>query len=170
MHKPTLYLMFGYPGAGKTTAAGVIAGLTGAEHLQSDAVRLELFPRPEFTPVEHHALYRVLDQRTEQLLAQGKSVIYDANLNRYQHRKDKYDLCKRVNAQPLLLWVQTPKDLAKQRALHESRQHLWPQAEAPSDLFDRVAGVIEEPHPDEPYIAIDGTAVTLEYIRAKLSF
>lgn len=168
MHKPTLYLMFGYPGAGKTTAAALLHELTGAVHLQSDQVRLELFPQPTFSHAEHDELYRTLDTRTEQLLREGKSVIYDANLNRYQHRKDKYDICARSGATALLLWIQTPKDLAKQRAMHESRQHLWPRHETPEQLFDRVAGVIEEPAADEAYIAIDGTRVTIPYLRDTL--
>ena len=33
MQKPTLFMMFGYPGAGKTTTAEIINELTGAEHL-----------------------------------------------------------------------------------------------------------------------------------------
>ena len=161
----TLYMMFGYPGAGKTTAAEAIANLTGAVHLSSDKVRLELFPEPHFTQTEHDALYRTLDLRAEELLHAGKDVIYDANLNRYQHRKDKYDICQRTSATPKLLWVQAERDIAKERSLHDSRQHLWPPDETPSSLFDRVADVIEEPGPAEPYIAVDGTKVTKEYIQ-----
>src|SRR5215207_7043841 len=100
---PTLYLMFGYPGAGKTTTAEAIATLTGAVHLSSDKVRLELFPRPAFSQAEHDALYKTLNLRTEELLRQGKDVVYDANLNRYQHRKEKYDICQQTGATPKLL-------------------------------------------------------------------
>jgi predicted kinase len=161
---PNLYMMFGYPGAGKTTAAEVIAQLTGAAHLQSDKVRLELFPQPTFSQMEHDALYATLDARTEQLLRQGRDVIYDANLNRYQHRRDKYVICEKTGAAPILLWVQTEKTLSKARAMHDSRKHLWPPGETPDKLFDRVADIIEEPGPAEPHIIIDGTAVTPEYI------
>jgi predicted kinase len=160
-----LYMMFGYPGAGKTTAAEAIARLTGAVHLQSDNVRLELFPEPTFSQTEHDALYTTLDNRTEQLLHEGRDVIYDANLNRYQHRRDKYDICERANATPVLLWVQTEKTLSKTRAMHESRQHLWPPGETPGRIFDRVADVIQEPGPGEPYIVLDGTQITDEYIK-----
>jgi predicted kinase len=163
MH-PMLYLMLGYPGAGKTTTAKVIHDLTGAEHLSSDAVRLELFPKPSFSQVEHDELYAELDRRTEQMLESGKDVIYDANLNRYQHRKDKYDICNRTGAKAVLLWVKTPKELAKTRAVHESRFHLVPKDERPADMFERIARIIEEPTIDEPYIEVDGTKVTKPYI------
>jgi predicted kinase len=165
MHKPTLYMMFGYPGAGKTTTAEVIAQLTGAVHLASDRVRLELFPRPTFSQAEHDALYQTVDMRAEELLRQGKDVIYDANLNRYQHRKDKYDICERTGAQAKLLWVKTAREVAKGRAMHDSREHLWPPGETPDKMFDRVADVLEEPGPAEPYTIIDGTRIDAEYIR-----
>jgi len=161
---PMLYLMFGYPGAGKSTTAKVIEQLTGAIRLSSDEVRIELFPKPTFSQQEHDALYKELDNRAEKLLSEGRNVVYDANLNRYQHRKDKYDICQRTGATAKLLWIQADKSLAKERALHESRQHLWPEAETPDQMFDRIASIIEEPGPDEPYTAIDGTKVTESYI------
>lgn len=160
--------MLGYPGAGKTTTAEVIHELTGAEHLSSDKLRLELFPRPSFSPEEHDTLYQTLDERTEALLGQGKDVIYDANLNRYQHRQDKYAICQRTGAQPKLIWVQTPKEIARQRATDPQRQQLVPLGETLPQMFDRIAGIIEEPLENEPHITVDGTKVTPEYITNKL--
>jgi predicted kinase len=169
MSTPVLYMMFGYPGAGKTTTAHVISELTGAVHLSSDATRLLLFPEPTFSQAEHDVLYQYLDLRCEQLLREGKSVIYDANLNRYQHRQDKYDICDRTGATPVLLWVQTPKEIARERATHESRQRLWPQFITGGQLFERVSGVLENPRDNEPYISIDGTQVTPQYVQERLS-
>lgn len=158
-------MMFGYPGAGKTTAAEVISRLTGAVHLQSDKVRLELFPEPTFSQLEHDALYAALDIRTEQFLRQGEDVIYDANLNRYQHRRDKYDICKHADATPILLWVQTEKTLSRVRAMDENRKHLLPPDETPGMIFDRVVDILQEPGPAEPYIVIDGTKITDDYMK-----
>lgn len=163
-----LYMMIGYPGAGKTTTATVLHNITGAAHLSSDAIRAELFPKPTFTQAEHDELYHYLDHKTEELLKDGKDVIYDANLNRLEHRKTKYDICERTGAEPVLLWLQTPRDMAKERAAHTSRQHLWPPGETPQQMFERIAGVIQEPEANEPYIKVDGTKVTNDYIRGLL--
>ncbi len=153
----TLFLMFGYPGAGKTSTAQLIHELAGAEHLSSDTLRLELFPSPTYTQAEHDAVYNELDKRAEALLKQGKSVIYDANLNRYQHRLEKYQMCERTDAKPVLLWVQAPKELARERAVMRGHHHLVPKDETFESMFDRVTNVIEEPREDEPLYAIDGT-------------
>lgn len=163
-----LYLMMGYPGAGKTTTAKIIHELTGAVHICSDEMRLKFFPHPSFSDAEHNSLYRHLDKQTQELLTEGKDVIYDANLNRYRHRKEKYIICERLGAQPVLMWLQTPRELAKVRAAQSSRSHLWPHGESSQEMFERITRSIEDPHPTENYIQIDGTKVTADYVRQKL--
>ncbi len=167
--QPTLYLMLGYPGAGKTTAAEVIQKLTSAVHLSSDALRTSMFDTPVFNQAEHDKLYSEIDRQTEAILSKGKSVIYDANLNRLEHRLEKYEICKRTGAQSRLIWVQTPKDIAKLRATEISRQHLVPKDETLSEMFDRIANIIEVPGTNEPFIPIDGTKVTPMYIAQTLN-
>ncbi len=169
MSKPTLFLMAGYPGAGKTTIASIISELTGAAHLSSDSLRIEMFPQPMFSPAEHTQLYNALNTQTKALLQAGKSVIYDANLNRYEHRQEKYDICQEIGATPQLIWVTTPKQLAKERATHESRNQLIPQHETKESMFERIADIIEPPKKNESPIFIDGSNVDREAIRTILA-
>jgi predicted kinase len=169
MGKHTLYLMLGYPGAGKTTIAKHIHELTGAVHLSSDELRLELFPQPTYSQEEHAAVYKALDQKTEALLAQGKSVIYDANLNRYQHRAEKYDICKKTGAKAVVIWVQVPKQFARERAVLRGHRHLVPQDETFESMFDRIAHTIEEPKTDEHVVTIEGVDVTANKVAATLA-
>src|SRR5436853_7687938 len=75
MSQPTLYLMLGYPGAGKTTAAKLIHELNGAVHLWGDHERRLNYPEPTYSHEETRALYDDLNYRAEQLLADGQSVI-----------------------------------------------------------------------------------------------
>lgn len=160
--------MLGYPGAGKTTTAEIIHAQTGAIHLSSDKMRLEMFDRPTFSADEHDKLYAALDAQTEQLLSEGKSVIYDANLNRYQHRQEKYEICEKSHAEPVLIWLQTPRALAKERAMHDSRKQLIPKQETAADMFERIADIIEEPTANEQAIALDGSNVTRESVASAL--
>ena len=158
----------GYPGAGKTTAAEVIQQITDAVHLSSDKMRLEVAPKPVFSSAEHDQLYTKLNQSTEELLTEDKDVIYDANLNRRQHRKEKYDIARRTGAEPVLVWVQTEKTLAKARALDEKRSHLVPRDETPDEMWERIATIIEPPQADEHPVIVDGTKISPDYIRSVL--
>lgn len=165
-----LYLMLGYPGAGKTTVAEHIHHLTGAVHLSSDKIRLELFPKPTFSEEEHAALYAEIDRRTHDLLAVGEDVIYDANLNRYVHRKEKYDICQQTGATPQLIWVKTATELAKERAtvLGVNDPDRRPFGNLDGAVFDRLASEIEPPTQGEKPIVIDGQNVSRESVAVAL--
>lgn len=167
--KPTLYLMMGLPGAGKTTVAKIIEKTTGAVRLSSDEARLMLWPDPDFSQEEHDALYEYLDDQTKHLLETGKSVIYDANLNRYMHREEKYRLAKECGAAVALLWIDTLKSTAKHRRLEAIEHHaLVPPNEDPGSMFERIADLIEAPREGEACVKLDGNDMTLESVKTAL--
>lgn len=164
MTEPTLYLLIGYPGAGKTTTAKLIADLTGAMRLSSDEIRLQLFKKPEFSQSEHQQLYAYLNEKCELLLKEGKGVIYDANLNRYEHRQEKYAIARKLGAKTILIWVKTPKPVAKERATHKDRSRYIPLHETASAMFERIADIIESPKSHETAVIIDGTHITRQAV------
>ncbi len=149
----------GLPGSGKTTLAGVLESLTGATVMSSDEYRLLLFRKPCFSQEEHDMLYTTLDHNVEHLLEAGQDVIYDANLNRLGHRKEKYKLARKHGAEVKLWWVQVPEAFAKSRRINEQDERLIPDGETSAKMFDRIAGIIEEPLDSEPYVIVDGTDI-----------
>ena len=156
MSRPILYLMLGYPGAGKTSVAERIAEITGAVHLNSDWFRLHMYKQPTFSQEEHDSLYGNLDYLCELILSTGKSVIYDANLNRYQHRQEKYDIAKKTGASVKLVFVKTDIETAKHRATVEAdknRRHR-PYGNMDLSTFERLVAEIELPKSSEPTIVV----------------
>ena len=73
-----LVLLSGLPGSGKTTFAARLASQLDAGVLESDRVRLELFPRRRYTRKENAAVFATVRERAEGVLADGRDVIVDA--------------------------------------------------------------------------------------------
>lgn len=160
-----LYLMMGLPGAGKTTIARLIEEQTGATRLTSDEIRLQLWPEPTFTEAEHQELYDYIDNQTEELLSAGKSVVYDANLNRLVHRQQKYAIAQKTGAAVKLLVVRTPTELAHQRSVVEADgQPNRVFGNLDEAVFDRLKNEIEWPTADEPFVEIRGVEVNADDI------
>src|SRR3989344_3199087 len=137
MDQQIIYLMLGYPGAGKTTVAKIIQKLTGARYLSSDVLRRQMFPKSRFSQNEHNSLYSELDAQLVALVNHGHSVIYDANLNRHIHRAQKYELLQKYGCRAVVVWVQTPKDIARERRIEDVKQHhLVPPHETPEHMFN----------------------------------
>jgi len=108
--KPTLLIVCGLPGTGKTTLARQIALRTGFEHLMSDVIRKEL---AGIKPGEHREqafgeglysehfterTYAEMAWKAEASLRQGRSVITDATFSKRRHLKKVMDAADRARA------------------------------------------------------------------------
>jgi predicted kinase len=166
---PTLYLLVGYPGSGKTTASRVIHDLTGAVHLWADHVRKERFAQPNYGHAENTELYNYLNEEASHLLAAGESVIFDTNFNFFEDRQKLRQIADKVGAKTILLWVQAPVDVAKKRATTKAHQQDSRVLGNMSDAdFERLSGHMEEPAPVENPIIIDGTQISRQYLNSLL--
>ena len=166
MTKPTLYLMLGYPGAGKTTVSKLIHELTGAVHLWADKMRIERYDQPTHSHKENLELYAHLNEVADELLATGQDVIFDTNFNFYKDRENLRKIAAKNGARCILIWVKAPKELAKERA---TRQIRFPYKEAfPEARFERISSSLEPPRDDESHIVIDGINITSEQVKQLL--
>jgi len=170
MPAQTLYLFMGYPGAGKTTVARTIADLTGAVHLWADQERHARFGHATHTPEESAELYAYLNGLTDQLLGEGKSVIFDTNFNFRADRAALAAIATRHGAATVVIRLTTPKDVARLRALDTAHhtQNGYDEVMSP-EQFERLSDHLEEPGPDERVIELDGSNLSEEAVGQALA-
>lgn len=165
----TLYLMLGFPGAGKTTTAKIIHELTGAVHLWADKVRRERFKKPIHTHKENLELYSHLNEVTAELLRAGNSVVFDTNFNFYKDRQHLSQIAADHGANSIIVWVKTPTERARRRATIDAhKQHTRILGNMSHSRWERISKNLQPPRPDEEVIEVDGTKVTNDYIASIL--
>lgn len=77
MNRPTLTMLCGLPGSGKSTYAKQLSDETNAIICNSDAIRRELFGN-ENLQENNDTVFKILHSRIKENLKSGHDVIYDA--------------------------------------------------------------------------------------------
>lgn len=164
MGKPKLYLLVGYPGAGKTTVSKLIASRTGAIHLWADVERHKLFGEATHSHAESLKLYEYLNNEAEKLLAAGHSVVFDTNFNFRADRDMLREIADRHGAETVVVWISVPKAEAKKRVVNKIDSRNGYKIGMTETQFDSITSKLEPPAEDENVIKIAGSKFDRESI------
>ena len=122
MNRPTLILLVGIPGSGKTTyAEKYIKEHPNTIHLSSDLIRKELWGS-EATQGDNNEVFSLMQSRAIEALNNGQSVIYDATNITRKDRSYIIALCpKFVKIECHIIWapIETciERDAARERTV-----------------------------------------------------
>lgn len=116
--KPTILLMMGVPGAGKSFFARQFADNYGLPRVSTDRIRFELFNEPSYTSAEQQIVHRLAEHMTDELLRSGSSFIVDGLLG--NTKTSRLNLARRAREHDyklMIIWVQVDQATAKGRSL-----------------------------------------------------
>ena len=111
---PTLYVLIGLPGSGKSHWAQTNADRIGAVVVGSDDVRAEFQALGE-NPHDGNAVFAEVERRARALLQADRSVILDATHYQRRYRTYAIDLARQLRVPCVAVWFDTPLASALQR-------------------------------------------------------
>lgn len=141
MNRPTLILLCGIPGSGKTTyAKKYIEEHEDTIHISSDEIRKELWG-DEATQGDNNEVFSLMQTRTIEALNNGYSVVYDATNVTRKDRSYIISLCpKFVKIECHIVWapIETciEKDSTRERTVGK-------------EVIDRMLRRFQAPYYDE---------------------
>ena len=128
-----------------------------------------MFEQPVHSGAENEQLYAHLNELTGQLLGEGKSVIFDTNFNLLKDRQYLKNIAQQNGAETIIIWLTTPKEVAKARAVDEANLRNGYTSMMSEAQFDTIATHLEPPTEDEKIIKIDGTKLDEQELMRLLS-
>ena len=173
MTKPTLYILCGLPFSGKTTLAKKIAAYMKCTLIGFDSVWKELESEldPKMDKVEEwkFVLNRTHD-RIRDLLRKNKSVVYDDINARIEHREALRNIAKECHASSIVLFVNTPLSIIKER--ERDNKAVQQRHDVEPENFKNALAQFQKPRSVEnvmEYTPQTDTTLWLKNLRNKLS-
>lgn len=156
--KPTLIMLYGYPGAGKTYLANNLCETIHAAHVNGDKIRYQLFETPRYDRAEDEIVDHLMGYMTEEFLDAGVSVVFDTNVVKKSQRRILRDVARKKKAQHALIWLQIDPESAFARVSGRDRRKSEDKHAQPLDrpLFDEMSARMQNPGHDEDYIVLSG--------------
>ena len=115
--EPALIVVSGLPGTGKSFFSRRLAERLPFLVLASDKLRRVLFPSPQYDEGENKRLFSACHALIEELLRMGIPVIFDATNLLERHREYLYRAAERAHARLILVWIEAPAEVVRQRLL-----------------------------------------------------
>ncbi len=174
---PTLVLLTGLSGTGKSTVGATLAARVGAAYLSSDAVRKRLAGVDPRTPVPGRyreglydldattRTYEALREHAAAQLAAGHAVVLDATHQRAADRRAALEVARAAGL-PMLI-VELRLDDATARARIEARaSDPLRTSDATWEIYEQQRGAYEAVGADEgPHLVLDAARAPAELAR-----
>ena len=111
---PTVVIVFGLPGTGKSYFASRLAGLTNAAYINSDRLRKELLATRTYSDKEKEIVYREILEKTKRAINENTNVVLDATFYKNDIRNRLLEEIKN-SAEISFIEIRANEDIIMQR-------------------------------------------------------
>lgn len=119
--RPTLVMISGLPGSGKSYFAEQLAQRLPAVVIRTDEVRKILFPKPTYQGWESGVVYLTSQRLAKQYLLSGKNVIFDGTNLTESSRKQIYRIAADAGTQLAIVETFAPEQAIRKRLRQRAR-------------------------------------------------
>lgn len=147
---PTIHLIHGFMGFGKTTLSRKLAKKYNAKHFAIDQVMLKRFGR---NPKDFNRAYQEADnyiwQETEKLIQAGQDVILDYGFWEKETRKKVQEKALKLTSDVLWHQLICDIDVAQKRVLKRTQENpdeLFIDENCFNDRFNRYQPITDDEH------------------------
>jgi predicted kinase len=145
MVEPTLILISGLPGTGKSYFCHQLAQRLPFLILESDALRKSLFPSPSYSQQESLRLFQAIHSLIQKLLQKGIPIILDATNLSERHRERLYSIADRLAVKLILVRVEAPPDVVQERLkARQEGENLASNSDANWEVYQRMKSTVQK--------------------------
>lgn len=141
--RPAFVVVSGLPGTGKSYVSTRIAERLPFVILESDHLRKMLFPAPTYSLTESSRLFQAIHLLIEILLKKGIPVILDATNLSERYRERLYSIADRLDVRPILVWVEAPPEVVRERLAQPEVACSRGKSEAGWEVYQRMKPMVE---------------------------
>lgn len=155
---PTLFLLVGRPGSGKTYLARHLAKQLSIPVVSMERIRHAIIKKPSLSQAEESTVWRVGVMLAEGYLSVGASAIADMTASTADQRSELLRLAHFFRAEPLIIWQQTDRETAWQRCLDRQPNRRTDDAfslKLTRAAFNALSRQLEPPH-QERVVRVNG--------------
>ena len=150
---PTVYLICGFLGAGKTTYSKKLTQETGAIHLNPDEVCMLRYTSEEYETNWDFCFAQTVDYLWQEIatyIKRNKDVIFDMGFWTKSSRQQAINKIKQMGGNPIIYYIYAPDSVLKQRLTKRTGKI----AEQNLLHFDSIKKSFEEPSQEEVFITV----------------
>ena len=151
-----IIVVFGLPGSGKSYFAERLANRIGAQYINSDGVRMKMFPFRTYSQMEKNAVYEEMLRRMKIYIDQNKDLVLDATFHLRANREEF------IRAAGYIFFIEV---VADESIITQRLEQKRVTSEADLNVYVKIKSQWE-PF-DEPHLVLQSETDNIESMLAK---